>query len=115
MTGPLTVTGNHTNSAKISLSAGALDVIGSYTQASAGVLSFVISGTGAGTGFGQLVGSSSVTLGGTLNVSNAASFTPATGSSYVLVTGSPVSGSFTTTNVGSYNLTVDAAKVRVAA
>jgi len=48
-------------------------------------------------------------------VSNAASFTPATGSSYVLVTGSPVSGSFTTTNVGSYNLTVDAAKVRVAA
>jgi hypothetical protein len=75
----------------------------------------VISGTTAGTGFGQITSGGSVALGGTLSVSNASGFTPVAGSSYVFVSGTSVGGTFSTTTLNGYALTIGASNVRVTA
>jgi hypothetical protein len=93
-----TVTGNMTSNATVvpanSTSAtGKMVLNGRYVQDSTGSLDIRIMSAKS---FSQMSISGAVTLGGTLNVSRAASFTPTIGSSFTILTGASVSGTFAT-------------------
>jgi hypothetical protein len=75
---------------------GILNVQQTYTQNSAGALNISIGGTTAGTQFDQLKVTKAATLGGTLNISLVNGFVPAIGATFNILTGSAVSGNFTT-------------------
>jgi formylmethanofuran dehydrogenase subunit C len=79
-----------------------LIVTGSYTQNSNGTLNISIGGTAAGS-YGQVAVSNGVSLGGTLVIKRINSFVPALGSTFKIVTGSAVSGQFTTVKGTSIN------------
>jgi hypothetical protein len=81
---------------------GVLTVSSSYTQNSTGVLNTPIGGTATGQ-YGQLKASNGVALNGTLNLSLTGGFVPTIGSTFNLVTGSAVSGTFATVNGTSIN------------
>lgn len=79
-----------------------LTVTGSYTQNSTGTLNISVGGTAAGK-FGELAVSNGVSLGGTLSIKLANGFVPAVGENFTIVTGTPVSGKFTTVKGTSIN------------
>jgi hypothetical protein len=79
-----------------------LTVTGSYTQNSSGTLNISIGGTAAGT-YGQVAVSNGVSLGGTLVIKRINGFVPAIGNTFNIVTGSAVSGQFTTVKGLSIN------------
>ena len=72
LSGTGTVAANVSNGATVtpgsSSSPGMLTISGNYTQTSAGTLSVDVAGTAAGTGYGQLVVTGSVSLAGTLTL-----------------------------------------------
>jgi hypothetical protein len=82
---------------------GKLSISGTYTQAATGVLNLAISGTTVGTQYSQLAVSNGVSLGGTLNLKVVNGFTPAIGDTFTIVTGSAVSGTFSTVKGLSIN------------
>jgi fibronectin-binding autotransporter adhesin len=77
-------------------------VTGTYTQNSKGILNVSIGGTGSGT-FGQLAVSNGVSLGGTLSIKLINGFVPAIGDTFTVVTGSAVTGTFSTVKGTSIN------------
>jgi hypothetical protein len=79
-----------------------LTLTGSYTQTSSGTLNISIGGTAAGT-FGQVAASNGVSLEGTLVIKRINNFVPAIGDTFKIVTGSAVSGQFTTVKGLSIN------------
>ncbi len=79
-------------------SAGALNIAGSYSQTSAGVLDLEIGGTAAGSGFDQLNVSGSVALAGTLNLTVIGNFVPAPCDSFQVITYSSRTGGFSSIN-----------------
>ena len=72
--------------------------VGSYSQSSTNALTVVIGGTTVGTQYSQLASSNGVSLSGTLNIKRISTFVPAMGTTFTIVTGSVVTGQFTTVN-----------------
>src|SRR5262249_25194496 len=92
-----TITGNVTNAANVSpgLSPGTITIVGNYVQTAAGTLTIEITGLTAGTQYDQLVVNGTVTLGGNLSLN--ASFTPPSGSQFIIASNDltdPVTGTF---------------------
>ena len=77
---------------------GKLTVADAYTQQSAGALDIAIDGAAAGTKYDQLSVTKGATLGGTLNISLGAGFTPTVGETFTILTASTVSDTFATVN-----------------
>lgn len=75
-------------------SPGILSVTGNFKNQ--GTLEAELGGTTPGTGYDRLAVSGNVTLGGTLAISLVSGFTPSSGQTYTIVTGSSVTGSFST-------------------
>ncbi|CAG1004066.1 hypothetical protein PHYC_03112 [Phycisphaerales bacterium] len=94
-------TGTVTNDGAITLGTRTLSIAGGYTQSAAGSLNITISGTAPGQ-FGRVLATGAVQLSGALN----ATFTfpinrQSQGSSYQFITGSSVSGSFSSMTIQS--------------
>jgi hypothetical protein len=77
--------------------AGMLSVC-TYMQQSTGSLNVQIGGLTAGTQYSQLAVGNGVSLNGTLNIKVISGFIPAIGNTFIILTGNPVSGKFTTVN-----------------
>jgi hypothetical protein len=77
-------------------------VTGSYTQNSKGTLNISIGGTSAGT-YGQVAVSNGVSLGGTLSIKLINGFVPTIGDTFNVVTGSALTGTFSTVKGTSIN------------
>jgi hypothetical protein len=77
-------------------------ISGSFTQQAKGVLDIYVGGTTAGT-FGDLAVSNGVSLDGVLTIKLVNGFVPAVGDSFTILTGSAISGTFTTVNGTSIN------------
>jgi hypothetical protein len=77
---------------------GKLTVADTYTQDSTGALDIAINGATAGTKYDQLKVTKAATLGGTLNISLGAGFTPTVGQTFTILTASSVSDTFATVN-----------------
>lgn len=73
-----------------------------YTENSSGSLNIAIRGSTAGK-YGQLAVANGASLNGTLNVTRPTSFIPAIGNIFTILTGSAVSGAFSTVNGLSIN------------
>ena len=87
------------NGSNVPLTAGQLNINGSYTQTSAGAFNLGLGGLTAGTQFGYLNVSGNAVIGGTLNVNLLNSFFPAVGDTFTfLTTGGSVTGTFAITN-----------------
>ena len=69
-----------------------------YSQGPGNALNVAIGGTTAGTKYSQLASSNGVSLSGTLNIKLINSFIAAMGSTFTIVTGSVITGHFTTVN-----------------
>ena len=82
---------------------GTLTVTGSYAQNASGALNVAINGTTIGSQYSQLAVSNGVSLGGTLTLKRAKSFTPAIGDVFTILTGGTVTGEFATVNGLSIN------------
>jgi len=82
-----------------------LSINGTYTQNSAGALNISIGGTTVGTQYGQLAVSNGVSLNGTLSIKLINGFVPAVGNSFVILTGSAISGTFAKVSGTSINST----------
>lgn len=83
--------------------AGLLKVTGTYTQNSTGTLNAAIGGITVGSQYSQLAVSNGVSLGGTLSLKLINGFVPAIGDTFIIVTGSAVSGQFATVKGASIN------------
>jgi hypothetical protein len=83
--------------------AGLVSVTNDYTQLLTGVLDVQIGGTAAGSQYSQLNVTSTVSLGGTLNIKRIKGFVPNIGDTFTILTGSAVSGQFATVNGRSIN------------
>jgi hypothetical protein len=106
LTGNGTVTGLVSGTGTVSpgRSAGPLNIAGSYSPGSTGTLAIGISGaTTAGTDFGKLAATGAVTLNGTLAIQTQSGYTPPLGTTYTILTGGSVSGTFS--SVTGVNLT----------
>jgi len=79
-----------------------LTVTGSYTQESNGTLNISVGGTAAGA-YGHVAVSNGVSLGGTLSIKLINSFVPVIGETFNVVTGSAVTGTFSTVKGTSIN------------
>ena len=77
--------------------AGTLSV-NTYTQESTASLNVQIGGTTVGTQYSQLAVSNGVSLNGTLNIKVVNGFVPANGNTFIILTGSAVSGTFAHVN-----------------
>jgi hypothetical protein len=77
---------------------GLLTVTGSYSQGATGVLDVAISGTTVGSQYSKMAVSNGASLGGTLTIKRIASFVPAVGDVFTILTGSAVTGQFTKVN-----------------
>jgi hypothetical protein len=77
--------------------------VSAYTQHSTGSLNVAIGGTTVGAQYSQLAVANGVSLNGTLNVKLINSFVPTIGSNFLIVTGSTVTGTFSTTKGLSIN------------
>ncbi|HWE97915.1 MAG TPA: dockerin type I domain-containing protein [Tepidisphaeraceae bacterium] len=87
------------NDGSISLSAGSqLLVTGAYTQMANKTLAVQISGP---TSFGQLVATGTATVGGALQATLGAGYDPAAGQTFAVVTGSSITGSFSSFSGGT--------------
>src|SRR5262249_47047372 len=94
------VTNNGTINLGGSGAAGQLNVTGTYTQSSTGVLNVEIAGTAAGSQFDQLAISGAATLDGTLNVTDINNFLEGKGHSFQALTYASVgAGDFATKNL----------------
>jgi hypothetical protein len=82
---------------------GKLTVTGTYTQSATGMLNVAVEGTTVGTQYSQMAVSNGISLSGTLNIKRINSFLPAIGETFTILTGSAVSGLFTTVNGLSIN------------
>jgi hypothetical protein len=83
---------------------GILTVTGSYTQSTtAPKLDVAIGGTTIGTQYSQLSVSNGIALDGVLNIKLINSFIPAIGSTFTILKGTAVSGTFSTVNGTSIN------------
>ncbi len=82
---------------------GKLSINGSYTQTATGALNISIGGPTAGTQYAQLIVSNGVSLNGTLNIQLINGFVPVIGSTFTILTGAAVSGTFATVNGLSIN------------
>lgn len=69
-----------------------------YTQNSSGSLNIQIGGLTAGKQYSQLAAANGVSLNGTLNVKLIGNFVPAIRNTFTILTGSAVSGTFSTVN-----------------
>jgi len=76
--------------------AGLVSITNDYSQLSTGVLDAQIGGTTAGSQYSQLNVTSTVSLGGTLNIKRINGFVPNIGDTFTILTGSAVSGQFAT-------------------
>jgi hypothetical protein len=74
-----------------------------YTQHASGSLNIGIGGLAAGTQYGQLAVTNGASLNGTLKITRIKGFLPAIGSAFTILTGSAVSGHFSTVNGLSIN------------
>jgi hypothetical protein len=72
--------------------------VSTYTQQSTGSLNVQIGGLTAGTQYSQLAVGNGVSLNGTLNIKVINSFIPAIGNTFIILTGNPVGGKFSTVN-----------------
>lgn len=72
--------------------------VSSYSQGATNALNVAIGGTTVGTKYSRLASSNGVSLSGTLNIKRINSFIPAMGSTFTIITGSVVTGQFTTVN-----------------
>jgi hypothetical protein len=77
---------------------GKLTVSDAYSQSSAGALDIAIDGATVGTKYDQLKVTNAATLGGTLNITVAAGFTPTVGETFTILTASSVTNHFATVN-----------------
>jgi hypothetical protein len=93
-----TITGSVLNGGTVapSTTGGVLKITGAYNQQSAGTLSSVITGTTAGTKFGQLSVGGKATLAGTLKVNTGNGFVPGHGQSFSVLLYHTRSGMFGT-------------------
>jgi len=103
VTGTGTVQGNVTNAGGSvapgsSITAGAISIVGIYSQSRTGAYNVKIGGTAAGQ-FDTLTMSGAATLGGPLNVSLINSFSPALGNTFTILTAASVTGTFSTANL----------------
>ncbi|MFZ1265020.1 MAG: hypothetical protein WAU95_01010, partial [Anaerolineae bacterium] len=92
-----TVTANVSNSGQIAPGnggAGALAIVGAYTQAAGGTLNIELGGLTAGSQHDQLTVSGAVTLNGTLNVTLINGFSPAVNDNFIVLTYASRSGTF---------------------
>ncbi len=97
----LATTANFTNSGVLNLSPGTLSVTGSFTQS--GTIGESIGGATAGTQYGQVKASGTVTAGGTLNITLTNGYIPAIGAAFTILSGSTVSGQFSKVNGTTIN------------
>ncbi len=88
---------DHTGSGLWYASVGEISVSGNLT--STWTLAFNLGGTSAGRSYFRLLVSGTVTLDGTLSATLTGDFDPVVPNAFTLITGSSVSGSFTTTNL----------------
>jgi fibronectin-binding autotransporter adhesin len=72
--------------------------VSTYTQQSTGSLNVQIGGLTAGTQYSQLAVGNGASLNGTLNIKLINGFIPAIGNTFIILTGNPVSGKFSTVN-----------------
>lgn len=72
-----------------------------YSQSSTGSLNIALGGLTAGTQYGHLAVSNGASLGGTLNVTLINGFVPAVGDAFSILTGSAISGKFSTVHLPS--------------
>jgi len=93
--GSVTAGDSATKAGKLSLS--------TYTQNSSGSLNIQIGGLTAGTQSSQLAVANGVSLHGTLNLKLINGFLPAIGNTFIILTGTAVSGTFATVNGLSIN------------
>ena len=93
--GSVTAGDSATKAGKLSLS--------TYTQNSSGSLNIQIGGSTAGTQYSQLAVANGVSLHGTLNLKLINGFLPAIGNTFIILTGTAVSGTFATVNGLSIN------------
>jgi hypothetical protein len=102
-----TIAGSLTSGASVTAGDSAVKTaklsVRTYSQEAAGSLNIGIGGLALGTKYGQLASANGVSLAGTLNLKRLGGFVPAIGSSFTIVTGSALSGKFTTTNGLSIN------------
>jgi hypothetical protein len=99
LTGFGTVTGTVNNmggTVEPGLSAGLLNVTGSYTQAAAGVLEIELGGLTPGTEFDRLAITGAASLNGTLRVKLLGGFSPALSQQFVVLTAASTGGTFAT-------------------
>jgi autotransporter family porin len=94
-----------TNAGTISLTnpAAIMQLTGNLALSPSSTLGIVVAGTSAGNTFSLFTVSGAASLGGTLAVSRASAYTPATGDAQQFLTAGAVSGTFTTTTGGSGN------------
>ena len=102
-----TLTGQVTSGATLtpansSTTTGKLIINGTYTQNSTGALDIRVASL---TAFSQVNVSGAVTLGGTLNISRLASFIPALGKTFKILSGTTVTGHFASVTGASINST----------
>ena len=94
------LTGLVVNAGTLNIGSGAtivtVTIQGDYLQTASGVLGIAIGGPNAGTDFDQLVVSGSATLDGTLAILLVNGFTPASGSTYSVLTSASETGTFAT-------------------
>jgi hypothetical protein len=74
---------------------GTLTISGSYSQSATGSLNISIGGLTVGTQYDQLAVSNGVSLKGTLNLKLINSFVPVIDNTFIILTGSAISGTFT--------------------
>ena len=77
---------------------GILSVTGTYAQNASGVLNISIGGTTVGRQYSQLAVSNGASLNGPLNIKLIKDFIPTIGSTFTILTGSAVSGTFAAVN-----------------
>jgi RHS repeat-associated protein len=98
------VSGELQNSGNLVLQPGVTMPIADYTQEASGTLTEEIGGTSASGDYGVISSTGQVSLDGTLAIQESGGFTPNSGDTYTPITGSPVSGTFSTVtgkNLGS--------------
>ena len=102
LSGSGTVNGNVTNAGNIIPggvgAAGILTISGTYTQTSGGNLTIYLSGTTAGTSYGQLEVTGAASLGGHLNLDIFGGYVPNGGDAYQVLTSGADGGQFANVN-----------------
>ena len=101
LSGTNSLAGFTTNSGTLNLAPSLLSVMGSFTES--GTLGVSVGGTAAGSQYGKLTAAGAVTVGGTLNITLTNGYIPPIGTSFVILTGSSISGVFAKVNGTAIN------------